>query len=559
MGQMLTFPAGSQVLPVQTSLPQSHLLVTGDVLTITPRIPGARPSRQVCVRYAATDGFHLSGTRPVDPDNNTWDTVNRYFAFTEPLRPKDTTRWDDGTFELVAWPGWSGNDLTHGGPNVASNVRMPYVAMPLVAAFGAGAQLYLGGEDTTKPFRQGGATTQGQMVIDGLWAGVQPGGNGYPSTPDNLVHRFGSSPTSLRDVYDRNQPEKRIPWLTTAPLGGTAVYLRSTNPVFHRDLGLVLIGGEVFAYERQHNVPPGEVHHVVRLIGRGLLGSKPVAHRGPEPILVLPIGPVTRLVQPLNQGGATEQELFISPDTGKGNRHYVMHAPAHLFCSPDGQKMELIAAPHRCVATWHRGLYNTVPLGTWTGTASGANPQQDTLVIGWWPRYPSGTPNPQSPGWTGLSNDHKSALLRCRMYAWMGFPIRFHDTYLNGSGLLDLELIDDGVGTFNVLASALDQGFDWTEANQNSVPLRVGGGMMDASAVFTRYQRKPVDGVEVRVRWEYRQPAADVQQLGSGPNANGAAVFLDRVATAGNTAPMIGKVRLRARAPAKILQVEDAR
>ena len=59
----------------------------------------------------------------------------------------------------------------------------------------------------------------------------------------------------------------------------------------------------------------------------------------------------------------------------------------------------------------------------------------------------------------------------------------------------------------------------------------------------------------MRIRWEYVLPPADATQLGK----YGAAAFLDRVATAGNTAPMIGKVRLRAHAPVKILQVEEAR
>ena len=63
----------------------------------------------------------------------------------------------------------------------------------------------------------------------------------------------------------------------------------------------------------------------------------------------------------------------------------------------------------------------------------------------------------------------------------------------------------------------------------------------------------------MRVRWEYRLPPADPTQGGSAANSNAAAVFLDRVATSGNTAPMIGKVKLRARAPTKILHVEDAR
>ena len=128
-----------------------------------------------------------------------------------------------------------------------------------------------------------------------------------------------------------------------------------------------------------------------------------------------------------------------------------------------------------------------------------------------------------------------------------------------GAGLLNIDLIDDGVGTFNVLVSALDQGFDWNDSIANSFTLNAGSNNQDASAIFSRFQNKAVDGVEARVRWEYRLPPANSSQGGSGPTDNPAATFLNRVATAGNTAPMIGKVKLRARAPVKILQVEEAR
>jgi hypothetical protein len=356
-------------------------------------------------------------------------------------------------------------------------------------------------------------------------------------------------------------PDKIVDWLPGL-LPSAGLFLRTTNHVFihnSHDLGLVSIGGEVFAYEKQHqNVPPGEHGQWIRLIGRSLLGSKPIVHRGPEPVLVLPVGPVTRLLQPINQGGTNEQPLFVSPATNRSNnQHHVINAPAMLFCSPDGKKMELIVAPNRCIAPWHRGMYNTVPQ-SWTGGTGQVNTQTDTLVIGWWPRYPSGLPNRQAAIWSA-GPQKVSELMRCRMYAWMGFPIRFHDTWLTGgNGLIDIEMFDDGVGTYNVLASALDQGFAWDESITNSFTLNP-SGTQDASSIFSRYQRQPVDGVEVRVRWEYRLPPADPTQGGGGLNSNPAALYLDRVATAGNTSPMIGKVKLRARAPAKILNVEETR
>ena len=553
------------ILPVQTSLNQAHVLVTGDVLTITSKQLNAPSSqRPVCVRYAATDGFHVTpGKQATTPSENTWDTVNRCFAFTEKLDQK----WENNTFELINYPGWCGNDLTApGGPGVppTSNYTLPYFTMPLAAAFTTNgtSNVYLGGEDTVNAFPMRPAVAAKMMVIDGLFTGNQPGGNGNPAAEDNVVESFGPADRgTFLPVFDPKTDQKLMTWLDAAPLSAT-VFLQTTNYSFYNDLGLVLIGGEVFAYERHY---PNNFRASIRLIGRGLLGSKPVIHRGPETVLVLPIGPVGRLAQGLTLSSTIEQEIFISDkaqrnSTLKHNQD-IINAPAMLLSSFDGAQMELITAPNRCVAPWHRGMYNTEPQKNWPGSLSqNGNPNLDTLVIGWWPRYPSGLPNQQSQLWSSLNNDKRSAMLRCRMYAWMGFPIRYHDTWMHGgSGLLNIDLIDDGVGTFNVLASALDQGFDWNESLASSFTLNAGVNGQDASAIFSRFQNKAVDGVEARVRWEYRLPPANSLQGGSGPTGNAAVTFLNRVATAGNTAPMIGKVKLRAHAPVKILQVEEAR
>jgi hypothetical protein len=556
-GEMMTFPMGSLLIPVQTSLGTSHVLATGDVVTITPKDPTSRRPRQACIRFAATDGFNPSGGMP--PADNSWDTVNRYFAFSEPL----PDNWGDGTFELIGWPGWSGNDIGPGGPAIGSrdNELLPYFTMPLAGAFGLNAQVYFGGDNTSLPFLSQPGNQPFTGVIDALWAGVQPGGqprsSNRPFPPDNLVIRLGTGGAELTSAQQ---------WLDAAALTGSVV-IQTTNPVFEQELGLVLIGGEVFAYERQRQGNDWDAtRSTIRLIGRGLLGSTPSIHRGPEPALVLPIGPVGRLARALSSGG-NDQELFLSTraardtsleDPSRSNKA-VLNAPVMLLSSSDGTRMELISAPNRGVAPWHRGMYNTMVQGSWPGSTTGNTPQQDTLVIGWWPRYPSGMPNQQSQTWGALSTDQRSALMRCRMYAWMGFPLRFHDTWLTGgNGLVDIELIDDGIGTFNVIASALDQGFDWEESLATGMTLRMGGGSQDASAVCSRLQTRAVDGVEIRVHWAYQLPPADPAQ-GGGANANAAAAFLDRVAKAGNTAPMIGKVRLRARAPTKILQVEEAR
>jgi hypothetical protein len=552
------------ILPVQTSLDTAYVLVTGDVLTITPKALSAPGSqRPVCVRYAATDGFHVTPGLTT-PDYNSWDTVNRCFAFTEKLDQK----WEDGTFELMNYPGWCGDDLTRQGPPnpppPTDSHILPHFTMPLAGAFAMnGASVYFGGDDTVNAFPMRPAVAPKMMVIDGLFSGYQPNGYSSSSGGQTVVESFGAAengPFSL--VFDPKTDQKLMPWLDAAPLPAT-VFICTTNHPFSDDLGLVLIGGEVFAYEGRR---PPNGRPSIRLVGRGLLGSKPIIHRGPEAVLVLPIGPVGRLVEKLDLSATSEQQLFISTKGVKypssiSRGYETLNAPVMLLSSSDGAQMELITATNRCVAPWHRGMYNTEPQKNWPGSyTNDGNPKIDTLVIGWWPRYPSGLPNQQAQLWSSLSNDKRSAMLRCRMYAWMGFPIRFHDTWMQGgAGLLNIDLIDDGVGTFNVLATALDQGFDWNESLANSVTLNAGVNGQDASAIFSRFQNKSVDGIEARVRWEYRLPPANSSQGGSGPTGNAAVTFLNRVATAGNTAPMIGKVKLRAHAPVKILQVEEAR
>lgn len=551
------FPRGSRVIPVQTTLNRANLLLTGDVLTIVPKRPsGTVRPYQVCVRYAATDGVHSTtvGARPPD-DGNSWDTINPYFAFTEAL-PEN---WDHDTFELMSWPAWSGNDLSSNGA-VSGNARLPAFSMPLAAAFspgytlGASPQFKIGGNDTNRPFLQSASSPASfDGIIDALYAGEQVGGTARnnDAPEDNIIIRLG---TNTNETASNPRFASNTVWLPAGAL--TNIIVQSSNDVFRHELGIMQIGGEVFAYEQQRTDNGNPHTRAARIIGRGLFGSKAVEHRGQEPIMILPIGPVARL---LNNLSSREDEVKISPRYNKRHDQDELNAPAIMMCSPNGTRMELVGMPNRLTAPWLRGMYNTKEQGNWAGSTNynAGSVSTDTLVIGWWPRYPSAL---RAQAEWPAGTDERSAMLRCRMYSWMGFPIRFYDTWLKGgNGLLDIELINDGQGTFSVFAAALDKGFDWNTAVQSSFTLTPSSGPQDASAIFSRFQRQAVDGVEVRVRWEYRVPMADSSTITSSPTDQNAVLFLDRVATAGNTAPMIGTVKLRARAPSKVLQVEETR
>ncbi len=113
------YPAGTRVLPVQSS--GRGVVRTGDVVTIAPAVcqptavsaytySSTQPATaaacwQAVVRYAPTDGFGSSGgASPLLTD----DTHNNYFAFSEAL----PTSFAAGSFDLLCWPCWNGNDLS---------------------------------------------------------------------------------------------------------------------------------------------------------------------------------------------------------------------------------------------------------------------------------------------------------------------------------------------------------------------------------------------------------------------------------------------------------------
>jgi hypothetical protein len=543
-GNLLFFPAGSQVLPVQTNLGPGHVLVTGDMFTLLPLQPGT-PSKQVGIRYACTDGFHqTAGTR--SPSAMSWDTINHYFTFTEKLNQK----WNNNAYELVAWPGWSGQDLTRGDNIMNRNASyLPQSTLPHALEFSGNNIAYFGGEDPNHPFLRAVQRSKANVVIDSLYAGQQPGGINNNTPKDNVVESYGGNNTA-NAVYleDPNTGNKFVTWLPASTLPNN-FYIKVSNNIFPHatDFGFLDINGEVFAFEHE----PGTSGNAVKLIARGLFGSQPIEHRGPEPVMYLPIGPVYMLDKPLANN---IQEVDISPHSKKRAVPYTNidpSAPALMLLDLQTQKMELITIPDRYSTPWLRGMYNTMPQGNWQAQ----NGNTGTLVIGWWPRYPSGHPHSSSPVWSG-SPQQKDIILRNRMYSWMSYPIRFYDTYLtNGSGLADITLLSDGEGTYNVSVMALDQGFEWSTSMNNAMPLTPGTAPTDVSAIFSRYNQRAVDGVEMRVRFEYAKPPSQVTSVTNG----GVAQFLHEIARNGNTAPMIGKVKLRARAPTKIIQVEESR
>jgi hypothetical protein len=284
-----------------------------------------------------------------------------------------------------------------------------------------------------------------------------------------------------------------------------------------------------------------------------------VAHNGQEFYTILPLGPVARLDQTLPAAGGFFQVYDRLPQGGQP--HYVaFDAPMMMMMDPTGTpagggqaNLELIPVigprmesnppgtqngyvPWYLTAPWLRGMYNTVQQN-WSGGGAGMAP----ICLGWWPRYPSALPQ------TGATAQH----YRSRSYAWVGFPLsltdaRFDPAVFASDPVATVSVLDTQTsGLFTIEAHALSTGFDWSvtpaaSLNNSAMPDQ------DVSAAFKQraFSNTAVNGAELRVLWRYA----------SAPSNDFSAI-----SAACNSAPMIGPVRLRALAPAKVLTVESAR
>jgi hypothetical protein len=258
-----------------------------------------------------------------------------------------------------------------------------------------------------------------------------------------------------------------------------------------------------------------------------------------------------------------------------------------LLTSRNGDQLELTTMPNNHTAPWLRGMYNTTPVAWQDRPSADTWDNLAPLAIGWWPRYPSGYPqtlesqhaaveNLVKKPTTTLTREEKntlaefSALMRCRSYAWAGFPLRFFGSrFPQEADLANMQVLSTGYEKYDIHAFALDASFDWSQAGRVSAnPFGV-NTLVDVTKAFLseRFARanddqipnsglfypantpRAVDGAELRVAWSYRN-----NRLTDRPNVP--AEWLTEAAQNGNVAPMIGPVRLRTYAPNQVLNVE---
>jgi hypothetical protein len=547
------FPIDTRVIPVQTSVEIGYLLEAGDVVTLAPVVMGTAASGQrplqMCVRYSADDGFSETTIANSWP----WNVSNKHFAFTEAI--PDTWNLNESNFHVLCWPCWTPEvDLSPIQSPEWQLQRLGWV-LPWGNAYAPDFLPNDLNRTITLLTKDEFPVSGYDGMIDAVHSGTQPGWPQGTQVQANIV------PPS-NNIWMDDQ-------LMTTPL-----LIRTDQPIFNDAYGIVEIGGETFAYKTDSQqdkldfgnpkaVPPipqidGVLNNQAWLIGRSLLGSTRRAHQGPELVLHLPIGPVAEIATPIGK------DFIGSVSLEPGD---IFNAPAVLLTSRNGDQQELTVLPNNYTASWLRGMYNTTPIPWVDRGSAAAVPNLAPLAIGWWPRYPSGFPKDLST----RAADVFAAFLRCRSYAWAGFPLRFHDTQFDGKNLIaEVTALSTGGGLFDLQALALDGRMDWSAASMNSLlngnnspsatPVNMSSAFNSASfkvlADETLNSRltnasgavRTVDGAELRIIWTYHDAPL--------PATASPVEWLQDAARSGNSAPMIGPVYLRARAPNKVISVE---
>jgi hypothetical protein len=539
LGPESSFSDGALLEPVQTELGTArHWFASGDVLTLVPKdrlgaddLTNGRPGRpiQYLVRFAASDGYDPAGDQP-----NRRDATNGYLTFLPRDREVTPVAQVD-RYEFLMGAGWGGVDL---GPGTRV-VGQPRGAWPRFDMWGgdAGRVWLLGGDPAADP-----ALGEATGMIDGLCGGPQwgadadlyeprrrSGQDGLDAGPRQRV-RLGSTLRWIRgDALRRSPPNDRSARMFLALVGGAGMALAQD------DDGVRVIGeGLLDADSEAPTVLTGEPTRAT---------TDHAAIQPALPVCILPLGPVRTLA------GNIDSWIQLTQTNGTPT---TLDAPVALILDnrgrPDGVEAVALVGPRMAnrrdtatpswgnlagdaylVPTWLRGIYAT-PEGR-TG--------QDSIVVGWWPRYAPALPAPAA-----CTSEHH----RCRTYTWAGFPLHlinatFDPGLLTGIAIASADLHGEPGDLFQIQARALAEGTDWP--GTAAVDLAVGGNDLSGCFGTGQFNGTVTAGAELRLSWHYRRGAsADLADLADAMN---------------RVPPRIGQVRLRCLAPVKILTTRDAR
>lgn len=593
----------TKVLPVQTQLAGIAGLESGDVITVAPDSSETayKAPVQMVVRHAARDGYPAAATL----SGKQYETAETWFALAHGIDFADTVLADPGTSRqvILVGRGWCGDDLSMSVNRPQRRGALPRKLLLASSSGTPAARVYVGCPDPV------GTGSAGDLILDDLCAGVLPGGtDANAAATDSAVN--GSEITAINGSASGSldATASALPATVTA---STAVFTLKNTPRY----GLCQIDGEVFAFRRVvSNLSPLTYSATEAvLIARALLGSEAKAHTlagtvtvastsgsgtrqvAPTlPVVVLPMGPVAELCTTLTAGGYAAgsttgldvvevpfENYYKDPTTfdhpnktsNAGDSNYILEPPFVVIHDPSSGAVEitrLLKQPksnQRTTASWLRGLYGTSDL-TWTAnytpaihatswvdspSAASVNSQDsgklNPVVIGYWPRY-----TPPLPAKNYASTN--SEALRCRSFAWAGFPLRLSGarfdpgiSALTSAGILDVTLdTTGGCSRVQALALAAQEAtsnvFDWENAWDTAEPLSATAKTgITAPFNWDRFKGHEVDGAEARINWTV---GASLGTLA------GAAAEAGR-------APRISLVRLRCVAPTRILAVEEVR
>lgn len=633
------FVHGNLVLPVQNRQSLGRWAQAGDLITILPRNPGntARPL-SLPVRLVSVDGYLAPNASSLPPTTDdtfsaNCDTNNGWFAFDRGISSHlDWLAWDsspslrkDSTkaillaaVDMVCGSAWSSaDDLSSNGPSHQPSSFLPRLdrlhtdcilpANASAPSATSSGSLFIGSFDQTRSGDSQVIPTQGDMTVDALRTSVwSDHAHGRNDRGMATVMRWisGSSVVTI------------VP--ATGGLGAFAVLSTPALNTIPWATGLILIDGEVFAWQRP---TPAELNSVqlaiaeigdqsnanssqtIKIIGRGLLGSDPIQHvlggnapsisdnKGHRPglwALILPVGPVGMLatINTASNSAGEWWELTNGQDLGT----WAAGVPRRWTGMPEGPSLVCQAEPsptdvpevvvldrtpqswsfldasnavtnpnyeRYMPAAWMRGLYRTARQD-WTTKIP-----QGVLIIPWQPRYPSALPKDNPVANDGLAADVIwNATMRSRYNSWAGFPLRMHDLRFPTTGAANIARA--GAGTFLKMLDDCSTATTQTEvfflARLTTDPKRIQS--WPATGTINLGTPDAVFGSYDKDKptdgGELRVTWRYTRNLADLTLANQVDIYR-ALAEGANRTPAIANVTLRGYAPCTTLAVEDAR
>ena len=496
------FPPGTKLIPVQNVGHKGHLFEKGDVVTISPKALGSinqhlrigttsHTNNKINTWQAVIRNVYINTTDGVDTWAGTapYPNTDALFAFTDEIPEMGNAQ------KITVWPAFATEDLSPYTDMKTNANDLKVDGLPFINAWDT--NFGMSGDD--------------RKVFIAQQSDKMEAASNHLPTP-HLDSADATFDTIMARVPVSGTAHKPARILNISPAGGggygDVIEVSKSNTGFsdaNADRsGLILINGEVLAYVIENT---GTINAELTIVGRGLLGSDlSTGYANDDEVIRLPFGPVAVLSNSITDSTIGLVDLQDVAGYSNDVNQFGSKVHSFLFMKRDGsafESIQLIAESGQYyTAPWLRGMYNT-PIQDWT---------TNDLVIAWTPRFASAL----RPDNTHLSSqEHRSALLRSRCYAWLGAPLRLFGMSLPGDAMTPSVQVTVGhnpQGTpFDFELRMLDKGFDWADA---SVPYAASVKPLDAGDLnlpaICNSEWTPDGGdMELRVHWRYSDPVID--------------------------------------------------